>query len=62
MTTKDFYTEIQRTADTEGTQINAADVSRVLHLAFFALARMSSAGMCDTLSRCMQAARKKEKC
>jgi hypothetical protein len=40
LTTKEFYAEVARHADTDGTKINAADVSRVLAVAFRLIGEM----------------------
>ena len=61
MKAKEFYDQVMGEADTRGTHINAAEVARVLHVAFLELGRMDSMAMLDTIYRCMNAACKKEK-
>jgi len=61
MKAKEFYDQVMGEADTRGTHINAAEVSRVLHVAFLELGRMDSVAMLDTICRCITAACKKEK-
>jgi len=61
MKAKEFYDQVMGEADTRGTHINAAEVSRVLHVAFLELNRMAPVEIMDTICRCMAAAQKKEK-
>jgi hypothetical protein len=55
----DFYNEISRVADTEGQQINATEVRRVMACAFTLLAKMDPNDAFDTVSKGIATAAKK---
>lgn len=61
MKVKEFYDDIAKQADTTGLHVNAADTSRVLHLAFLALSYLEPEECLDLLAKAIVAARKKNK-
>jgi hypothetical protein len=58
MKINDFYNEVARRADTEGTKINAADTKRVLSQAFQLLAGLDAAECTDTIAKALANAAK----
>lgn len=54
--TTDFYNKIAGLADTPGTQINVAEVRRVLRLAFLELGGMPPIECLETVAKAMAAA------
>jgi len=60
MTLSDFYNEVARLADTDKTQISAADTKRVLAVAFSVLQKHDPATVLDLVSKGLAAAKKKE--
>ena len=61
MKVNDFYNEVARRADTEGTKINVADTKRVLSQAFKLLNEMNAADAADTIAKALAAAAKAKK-
>ena len=59
MNLSDFYNETSRLADTDKTDINVADVKRVLACSFDVLAQQTSAQAMDIISKGIQAADKR---
>ena len=55
----DFYTEVSRRADTDKTQINAADTRRVLSEAFGVLGELNAADAADVVAKGLGTAAKK---
>lgn len=58
MKVNDFYNEVARRADTEGTKINVAETKRVLTQAFKLLNELSPAEAVETLGKALASAAK----
>lgn len=59
MTLNELYSEVSRTADTEGTAINAADVSRVCASLFTVLAKLPTVEVLSLVAHGLNAAKQK---
>lgn len=60
MNLSDFYNEVSRRADTDKTQINVADVKRVLAVAFQVLNEQPAVAVADLVAKGLAAAAKKK--
>lgn len=60
MKVTDFYNEVAKLADTEGTKINVAATKRVLSVAFTLLSELPTADAMDTIAKALAAAAKKK--
>jgi hypothetical protein len=60
MNLNDFYNEVARKADTDRTQITAAETKRVLSEAFKILAAMKAADAAEVIAKGMQTAARKK--
>lgn len=58
MKVNDFYNEVARHADTEKTDINVADVKRVLSQGFRLLQKLSTEECADTIAKLLGTAAK----
>ena len=59
MTIKDFYTAVASEADTDTLKIGAAEVSRVLSVAFIILARHDAVTVTGLIAKALENAAKK---
>jgi len=60
MNLSEFYNEVSRFADTEGTKINVADVRRVLSVAFDVLEASDTEVVLDLVSKGIKASAKRK--
>ena len=59
MNLNDFYNEVAKLADTDKTQIGAADTKRVLAVAFSVLAKLDAPTVVELLAKGLALAKKK---